>query len=428
MRAAFYTLGCKVNQNETGALEEMFRHAGFDVVPPDQAADVFVVNSCTVTASGDAKSRRALGRARAKNPGVVTVLTGCSPQAFPAKVTDWGADVVTGTAQRTRLLENIQKFMDSGTPVVDIAPMGKGQVFEELPSAPLPGRTRAFVKIQDGCNRRCAYCVIPTARGPSRSREEASILKELDSLAQKGFAEVVFTGINLPSYGRDTGTNLAEITRAAAGVPGIERVRLSSLEPDLLPVEQIEILASIPQFCHHFHLSLQSGCDATLRRMRRPYTTAEYAAVAQKLRAAMPSAGFTTDVIVGFPGESEADFEESLAFVRQMAFLKVHVFPFSARAGTPAAEFPGQLSKTEKAARAARLQQAADEVRAAWIFGQQGSVQQVLLETPLPDGRFTGYTGSYIPVALAAPGARQGDILAVRLGPFDGERCAATPL
>ena len=425
MKAAFYTLGCKVNQNETGALKELFRQAGHDIVEPCEAADIFVVNSCTVTVSGDAKSRRALNRARGNNPGVVTVLTGCSPQAFPQMVAEWGADVITGTVQRSRILENIQKFLDTGERVVDIAPMEKDQPFEDLPFSLLPGRTRAFVKIQDGCNRRCAYCIIPTARGPARSRPAADVLSEVEALAGQGYAEVVFSGINLSDYGRDTATNLAQLTEAAAQIRNVHRIRLSSLEPDLLTDEQIAIWANTPQFSQHFHISLQSGCDATLRRMRRPYTTAQFAEVAEKLRKAMPTAGFTTDIIVGFPGETENEFQESMNFVREMGFLKVHVFPYSARTGTPAAEFDDQLRKSEKTARASIMQKEADDVRAQWIGKQLGSQHQVLLETPLPNGTFTGYTGSYIPVAVAAPHAAQGDIVTVKLGAFNGERCTA---
>ncbi|MDL2294472.1 tRNA (N(6)-L-threonylcarbamoyladenosine(37)-C(2))-methylthiotransferase MtaB [Ruminococcaceae bacterium OttesenSCG-928-D13] len=423
---AFYTLGCKVNQNETGAMEELFRRAGYLVVPPNEAADVFVVNSCTVTAGGDSKSRRALNRARSLNPGVVTVLTGCFPQAFPEGAAKAGADVLCGTARRARLPELVQQFLDTGLPVVEIAPLGRDAAFEALPAGQQEGRTRAFVKVQDGCNRRCAYCIIPTARGPARSRDEAGILAELSQLAAAGYAEVVFTGINLSSYGRDTGTNLAELAQRAAGVGGIERVRLSSLEPDLLPDAQIKQMAQNEKLCPHFHLSLQSGSDAVLRRMRRPYTTALYRDTVAKLRAAMPSCGLTTDLIVGFPGETAAEFDESLAFIREMAFLKVHVFPFSARPGTPAAGMDGQLSKAEKAARATEAQRVADEVRAEWIATQAGSRQRVLLETPLPDGRFTGYTGSYIPVAVHAPGRVAGDILAGVLGSFDGERADFT--
>ncbi len=422
MTAAFYTLGCKVNQNETGALEAMFRAAGYHIVPPGEAADVFVVNSCAVTAAGEQKSLRALRRARRQNPAVVTVLTGCVPQAFPQTAAAAGADVVSGTARRAHLLDDVACFLETRAAVVDIAPMARGEAFEELPAGLLPGRTRAFVKVQDGCDRRCAYCIIPAARGPARSRGLGSVLGEAAALAGGGHAELVLTGINLSSYGRRGGDGLAALVEAVAGVPGVRRIRLSSLEPDLLDDEAIARLAAVDKLCPHFHLSLQSGSESVLRRMRRPYSPAAYAAVAEKLRRALPGASLTTDVIVGFPGESEAEFEESLAFVRQMRFLKVHVFPFSAREGTPAAGFAGQLPKALKAARAAALQAEADALRAQWIAAQAGTRHEVLLEAPLPDGRFTGYTGSYIPVAAALPGGQPGQVLTGRLGPWGGER------
>lgn len=423
MRAAFYTLGCKVNQNEGATLEEMFREAGWLVVPAHEEADVYIVNSCTVTAEGDAKSRRWLGRARRRNPAAVTVLTGCFPQAFPEAALALAADIITGTAARARLLAHVEGFLADGKRVVDILP--SPDEFEELPAADISDRTRAFVKIEDGCDRRCAYCIIPAARGRVRSRREDSILAELAAHAGAGRAEVVLTGISLSSYGRDSGTNLGEIVAKAAEVEGIERIRLSSLDPDLLTGAMIERFATVPGLCPHFHLSLQSGCDATLRRMRRPYRTAAYREAAAALRAALPGASLTTDVITGFPGEDEDEFAQSLAFVREMEFLKVHVFPFSSRPGTPAADFAGQLPKAERARRAAEMQAAADEIRAGWIAKQQGRHARVLLEKPLPSGLFTGYTESYIPVALAALGHSQGEIVEVTLGSFDGERASA---
>lgn len=425
MKAAFYTLGCKVNQNESLALEEIFRSAGFEIVQSAQNADVFVVNSCTVTAQGDAKSRRALGRAKTANPNIITVLTGCSPQAFPQNASTFGADIVTGTSQRGLIIDNINQFIATGKGVVNIAPLAKSQSFEELPSPALQKRTRAFVKIEDGCNRKCAYCIIPTARGPARSRSQTAILEEVLHLASKGYSEVVFTGINLSSYGKDTGTNLGILSQKAAELPGICRVRLSSLEPDLLTDEQIELLAANQGFCRHFHLSLQSGCAKTLRNMRRVYSPMQYAALVEKLRKKMPDASFTTDIIVGFPGETAADFEESLAFVQKMQFLKVHVFPFSARNGTPAASFAGQIAPQEKAARAAEMQKTANIVQGQWLAAQNGSTHQILLESRLPSGHFTGYTKNYIPVLLNAPNARNGNILSARLGIWDGRRCTA---
>lgn len=426
MKVALCTLGCKVNQKETAALAQLFRQEGFTVVKSGQAADVFVVNSCAVTAEGEAKSRRWLHRARRENPGAVTVLTGCLPQAFPEKAAAWGADVVSGTARRAALPGLVLAHIQSRAPQIAIPPPPK--VFEPLPLAKSPGKTRAFVKVQDGCNRRCAYCVIPKARGASRSHGEDDILREIEALADEGFAEVVFTGINLPAYGRDTATSLARLVERAAEIPALRRIRLSSLEPDLLSPEEISRLAAQPKLCRHFHLSLQSGCDATLRAMRRPYTAALYAETAAAIRAAMPDASLTTDVIVGFPGESEADFLQSLAFVEEMEFLKVHAFPYSARAGTPAAEMEGQLPAAEKQRRAARLREGAEAARARWLAGFLGKTAEALLEQKDAAGRFTGYTGQYIPISLAPNGYRQGDILKVAVGPYDGSRCEATPL
>ena len=426
MKVAFYTLGCKVNQNETGALAQLFYENGFEPAPDGGEADVYIVNSCTVTAGGDKKSRQWLRRAKRRNPGAVTVLTGCFPQAFPGDaLAVEEADIITGSGARRRVLDNVLRFLREGDRIVDIAPHEKSERFEELPMERLEGHTRAFMKIEDGCNRRCAYCVIPRARGSVRSRAEESILGELAALAKGGYAEVVFSGINLSSYGRDTGTDLAEIVEKAAQVPGIRRIRLGSLEPDLMTEEMIARMAHVPALCPQFHLSLQSGCDATLRRMRRIYDTAGYRAVVEKLRAAFPGASFTTDIIVGFPSETEADFEESAAFVREIGFLKVHVFSFSRRAGTPAYDMPDQIDEAEKARRSHRLQAEADAVRARVIAGMEGRPVEVLLEKPVNNTLFTGYTREYVPVLLKAPGHRQGGIVHAVLGAFDGTRCAA---
>ena len=311
--------------------------------------------------------------------------------------------------------------------MVDIRPHEKGERFEELPMDKFAEHTRAFVKVEDGCNRRCAYCVIPRARGPVRSRDEASILDELRRLADAGYKEVVLTAISLPSYGTDSGTSLAELIEKAAAVPGIERIRLGSLDPDMLHDEDICRMAAVKKLCPQFHLSLQSGCDKTLRAMRRPYTTAQYAEIADKLREAFgaENVSFTTDVIVGFPGETEEDFEASMAFVTGMRFLKVHVFPYSRREGTAAYDFPDQLPEHEKEARSRRMTAAVEEVRAAEVCAVQGRTASVLLETPLSATMFTGYTRQYLPVLVNAPGCKTGDIVEVTLGEWDGKRCRA---
>ena len=429
MRVTFYTLGCKVNQNETGALAQLFEENGYTVVSNEEGADVYIVNSCTVTNFGDQKSRKWLRRAKRENPGAVTVLTGCYPQAFPDEAAEIAeADVVTGSGNRHAILTDVQKVLNGEEErVVDIRPHEKGERFEELPMDKFAEHTRAFVKVEDGCNRRCAYCVIPRARGPVRSRDEASVLEELRRLADAGYKEVVLTAISLPSYGTDSGTSLVELIEKAAEVPGIERIRLGSLDPDMLHDDDIRRMAAVKKLCPQFHLSLQSGCDKTLRAMRRPYTTAHYTDIAAKLRAAFgaDNVSFTTDVIVGFPGETENDFEASMAFVTGMRFLKVHVFPYSRREGTAAYDFADQLPEHEKEARSRRMTAAVEEVRAAEAAAMQGRKASVLLETPLSATMFTGYTKQYLPVLVSVPGHKTGDVVEVTLGTWDGKRCRA---
>ena len=429
MRVTFYTLGCKVNQTETGALAQLFEENGYTVVPGGEAADVYVVNSCTVTNFGDQKSRKWLRRAKRENPGAVTVLTGCYPQAFPQEAAAIAeADVVTGSGNRRAILRDVQRVLDGEAErVVDIRPHEKGERFEELPMDKFAEHTRAFVKVEDGCNRQCAYCVIPRARGPVRSRSEQSILQELHRLTAAGYKEIVLTAISLPSYGADTGTSLVELVEKAAAVPGVERLRLGSLDPDMLHEDDIRRLARVEKLCPQFHLSLQSGCDKTLRAMRRPYTTAQYAAIAARLREAFgpENVSFTTDVIVGFPGETEEDFAQSMAFVTAQRFLKVHVFPYSRRAGTPAYDFPDQVPEHEKEARSRRMTAAVEAVRAEEAARMQGRTATVLLETPLSATLFSGYTPQYLPVLVSAPGCQSGDIVKVTLGAWDGKRCRA---
>lgn len=429
MRVTFYTLGCKVNQNETGALAQLFEESGYTVVSNEEGADVYVVNSCTVTNFGDQKSRKWLRRAKRENPGAVTVLTGCYPQAFPEEAAAIAeADVVTGSGNRRAILQDVQKVLNGESErVVDIRPHEKGERFEELPMDKFAEHTRAFVKVEDGCNRRCAYCVIPRARGPVRSRDEASILQELHRLTESGYKEIVLTAISLPSYGTDSGTSLVELVEKAAAVPGVERLRLGSLDPDMLHDDDILRLSRVKKLCPQFHLSLQSGCDKTLRAMRRPYTTAQFAEIADKLRKAFgpDNVSFTTDVIVGFPGETEEDFEASMKFVTEQRFLKVHVFPYSRREGTAAYDFPDQIPEHEKEERSRRMTAAVESVRAEEAAKMQGRMADVLLETPLSATLFTGYTKQYLPVLVNAPGCKTGDIVKVALGAWDGKRSRA---
>ena len=428
MRVCFYTLGCKVNLNETEALEQLFERHGFTVVPDGQPADVYIVNSCTVTNFGDQKSRKWLRQAKRNNPGAVTVLTGCYPQAFPeAAARLQEADLVCGNTDRRAILDNVQKLLEGHERIVAITPHVRGEAFEELPVDRFETHTRAFIKVEDGCSRQCAYCIIPKARGPVRSRPEAGILAELRQLAAAGYREVVLSAISLPSYGADTGTNLYELIERCAAVEGIDRIRLGSLDPDMLTAEGIRRMAAVDKLCPQFHLSLQSGCDSTLRRMRRPYTTAQYLETVRMLREAYGDrpVSFTTDCICGFPGETEADFEESCAFLEQVGFLRVHVFPYSRREGTPAFSFPDQIHEREKQRRSRLMHLRADAVQKKVLAGMEGMEDDVLLETPVSATTFTGYTRLYVPVAVSAPGCVSGDIVRVRLGRYDGARMSA---
>lgn len=428
MRAAFYTLGCKVNQYETAVLQQQFAAAGFDIVGPDTDAEVYVVNSCTVTAEGDRKSRQMLRRFKRRNPAAVAVLTGCFPQAFPdiaERIPE--ADVITGSKNRAGLLAAVRSRLADGERVVDITPHKRDDAFESM-HIDTAARTRAFVKIEDGCERRCAYCIIPTARGPVRSKTPDALRGELCRLAAAGFVEVVLVGINLSSYGRDLGLRLLDAVRVACDIDGIERVRLGSLEPELLTDADIAALARLPRLCPQFHLSLQSGCDTTLARMRRHYDTAEYRRIAGALRGAFPGCALTTDIMVGFPGETGEEFARSLAFAREMAFAKTHVFAFSVRPGTAAAELPGQLPQAEKTLRAKRMAEAARETRAAFLLSQVGISSTLLAEQPVAPGQWEGYTPNYTPVVVFSERDIAGRLLPITITGVEGERCTGVAL
>lgn len=321
MKAAFYTLGCKVNQYETQAMMKQMAAAGYEVEEhAGGAADVLVVNSCTVTGESDRKLRQLLRRLRREHPEAVIVLTGCMPQAFPDKAAELAdADIVLGNAQRSAVAAHVEAFLARHERLVDIP--HHAAAYERLSVDDFQGRTRAFVKIEDGCNRFCSYCIIPYARGRVRSRPLEELREEVAALAGRGFREVVLVGINLTAYGQDTGADIADAVSTAAAPAGIRRVRLGSLEPDHLTDALIARLAAQPKLCPQFHISLQSGCDATLRRMNRHYTSAEYAGLCARLRAAFPGCALTTDVMVGFPGEDEDEFAQSLAFVLSLIHI-----------------------------------------------------------------------------------------------------------
>ena len=423
MKAAFYTLGCKVNQYESEAMAEQLIKNGYEIVSHTEKADVFIVNSCTVTASGDQKTRQAVRRFKKNNPDSCVVLTGCMPQAYPEnskKLLE--ADIVIGNKNNDSLIFVLDEFFAKKERLVNIELHESGDNFRGTLITDFQNRTRAFLKIQDGCNRFCTYCIIPTSRGRSRSKPLEDIQKELNSIAEKGYKEVVLVGINLSSYGKDIGEKFTDAVKLACNTKGIERVRLGSLEPDHITDEVIEELASLPNFCPQFHISLQSGCDNTLKRMNRHYTAEEYYQLCKKLRSTFEDATITTDIMVGFSLETEEDFKESLDFAKKIAFEKVHVFPYSVRTGTRAEKLP-QLEKKVKEERAKIMAETCDEIRRNYLNSQIGKTVDVLVETTNKNGLYEGYTKNYTPVLVKATEDMCSEIIKVKITSVDGDYC-----
>lgn len=424
MRAAFYTLGCKVNQYESQAMEELFRRRGYEIVPPSQEAELYIVNSCTVTSSGDKKTRQIVRRLRREHPLAVVALTGCLPQTDPRAAEELPeADLVLGTRERRTVVEAVEEYLARRQRLVRVLPHEAGEPFEPLEALGDDGHTRAFLKIQDGCTQFCAYCIIPFARGPLRSRELAALREEVAGLAAAGYREVVLTGINLSLYGRELGLRLPDAVEATASVPGIDRVRIGSLEPELLTDEDIARLAAVPQLCGQFHLSLQSGCDATLARMNRHYTAARYREIAGALREKFPGCAITTDVITGFPGETPEEFAETCRFVREMGFAMVHIFPYSERRGTAAASMPDAVPMEERRRRAAALAEITAGSAQDFYQAQVGTVQMLLVEKKREPDWVRGYTPNYTPVRVRCTDDRRGELLPVRITEAGPEGC-----
>ncbi len=401
MKAAFYTLGCKVNQYESQAMAQSLESHGFIITDHSEEADVYIINSCTVTAESDRKTRQAVRRFKKLHPDSIVILTGCMPQAFPeisGKLDE--ADIVIGNKSNRFLNDYITQYINNGGRIVAVDEHKTGDAFAGDCISNFRERTRASVKIEDGCNRFCSYCIIPYARGRVRSKPLDELKCEIAALERNGFSEIVLVGINLSAYGMGYGYNIVDAVRLAASFEGIKRVRLGSLEPDHITDEIIAGLAKIPEFCPQFHISLQSGCDNTLKRMNRHYNSAEYYELCQKLRNAFDGTTLTTDVMVGFPGETDEDFISSLEFVKKVGFEKVHVFPYSIRPGTPAAKMTNQIEKSEKERRAAIMSETCDKIRNDFLHKQIGETVEILIEE-YHGGFAQGYTANYTPVKIA---------------------------
>lgn len=409
------TLGCKVNRYESQLIYENLIRDGF-VPCEDGSADIVIINSCTVTATSDAKNRKTINRARRENPDAVIVLTGCMPQAFPddTKLFD-GCDIVLGNAARCDVVSKIKEYLASHTRIIDIKSHEKGEQFEPMRVDDFLERTRAFVKIEDGCNRFCSYCIIPYARGRVRSKALSDLHAEVIKLSSNGYKEIVLVGINLSAYGQDIGLTLSDAVECVCSVDGIERVRLSSLEPELMTEDVLLRLSNQKKFCPHFHLSLQSGCDETLRRMHRHYTSDEYSQIVDNIRKIFDNPSVTTDIMVGFAGESDEEFEKSLKFAEHISFAKVHVFSYSRRKGTVADKMPDQVSSQTKNIRSKQMIQLTDSTRKKFLESQVGRVEQVLFEIKNRQGYFEGYSKNYTPVYVKSDKDISGKLFDVKI-------------
>ena len=404
-KAALHNLGCKVNAYETEAMQHLLEEAGYEIVPFTQKADVYVINTCSVTNMADRKSRQMLHKAKKNNPDSIVVAAGCYVQTSEKEVlNDLSVDIVIGNDRKHDLVRLLEEYsLDSVNDTVDDINDGKHD-FEELFIDQTKEHTRAFIKVQDGCNQFCSYCIIPYARGRVRSRRFENVIAEVERLAANGFKEVVLTGIHLSSYGGDfeEATGLLELIQAVNAVKGIERIRLGSLEPKIVTEHFASELSKLDKICPHFHLSLQSGCDATLKRMNRKYTTKEYERGCELLRKYFVHPAITTDVIVGFPGETEEEFEQTKAYLEHIHFYEMHIFKYSKRKGTRAAVMPDQIDEQVKAARSEKLIALGHDMSKEFRKFYIGKNEEVLFEEKAVIGDkeyFVGYTKEYVKVA-----------------------------
>jgi threonylcarbamoyladenosine tRNA methylthiotransferase MtaB len=418
-RVAFYTLGCKVNQYETEAMAEAFENAGYEQVDFGDVADVYVINTCTVTGLSARKSRQAIRRARQLNTGAVVAAVGCYPQTAREEVENLPeVDIIAGTAERLKVPAYVDEFLAGRKKVNAVGNIMKNHSFESMKIERYKERTRAFLKVQEGCSQFCSYCIIPYARGPIRSRPPEEVISEVTELAKCGFREVVLTGIHIASYGLDIGgIRLMELIKKVHAIDGIKRIRIGSIEPTLITEEFACEASRLEKLCPHYHISLQSGCDETLARMNRRYTAAEYKKAVDLLRKYIPDVSATTDVMVGFPGENESEFERTYEFLAGIKFARMHVFKFSPRKGTPAATFGGQVDGAVKEARSARVIELSEKCALEFAKRFEGRTMPVLFEQELKDakGFFEGFTPNYIRVIVKGDNSLAGNITMIHL-------------
>lgn len=427
------TLGCKVNQYESTVLAGMFQNRGYRVVDFGRRADVYLVNTCTVTHLGDRKSRQLIRRAVRNNPDALVVVTGCYAQTSSDEVMAIeGVDLVVGTQDKAKIVDLVEIAGRQAGPVNAVRDVLENTGFEELPATVVTGRTRAFLKIQEGCSNYCAYCIVPYARGPLKSRAKKDVLAEAGSLVAMGFKEIVVTGIHIGAYGQDLKRkeNLADLLDLLAKLPGLARLRVSSIEPMDITPKLIEVVATHENICRHLHIPLQSGDDSVLKKMRRHYTVDDFRQLVRIIRKEIPDLALTTDVIVGFPGETDEQFCNTYRFVREMAFAKLHVFKYSLRRGTPAAEFSDQIPPPVKEERSKRLLALNRELARLFALRHLGLKVQVLVESPSGQhaGFYEGLTGDYLRVIFPYPSSLdlRGELITMMIEGLQGTALKGT--
>lgn len=399
---ASYALGCKVNQYESEAIAELFVSKGYEVVDIEEKADIYVINTCTVTNFGDKKSRQLIRKVKRQNPEAIVAVVGCYAQTAPKEIMGVeGVNLVIGTKDRKSIVDMVENYHKEQGIANYVTGIMKEREFEHLSVQKLENRTRAYLKIQDGCSQFCSYCIIPYARGPIRSRNPEDIIEEVHLLAENGFQEIVLTGIHVASYGKDLkNITLLDIIQRVHSVEKIKRIRLSSVEPNVITEEFMKGIISLPKVCDHFHLSLQSGCDKTLLAMNRKYTTQQYRKAVKLLRNYLPQVGLTTDVIVGFPGETEEDFLQSCHFVEEIGFSKIHVFPYSPKRGTPAAVMENQVANAVKAERSKKMIALGNKLEAGFLERHFNQTMEVLFEKECALKQYEGHTSNYMKVIV----------------------------
>jgi threonylcarbamoyladenosine tRNA methylthiotransferase MtaB len=415
---AFHTLGCKVNHYETEAIWQLFKEEGYERTDYDSIADVYVINTCTVTNTGDKKSRQVIRRAIRKNPDGVICVTGCYAQTSPGEIMAIpGVDVVVGTQDRRKMLTYIEEFKKERQPINGVTNIMKNRVYEELDVPAFTDRTRASLKIQEGCNNFCTFCIIPWARGLMRSRDPEEVVKQAQQLVDAGYKEIVLTGIHTGGYGEDMKDyNLAMLLRdLEQNVKGLKRIRISSIEASQLTDEVIEVIDQSNIVVRHLHVPLQSGSNTVLKRMRRKYTMEFFAERLEKLKKALPGLAVTSDVIVGFPGETEEEFMETYNFIKEHKFSELHVFPYSKRTGTPAARMDDQIDEEVKNERVHRLIELSNQLAKEYASGFEDEVLEVIPEEVYDDGRYVGYTDNYLKVVFPATEDMVGQLVKVKI-------------